>query len=100
MGFFTLTDAQRAKEFLEHRRIKASVIRMPSDPGVGCAFGLRLRAGDSESARRILEANRIHMGKPVYRPEDEEPAYDLLGQCVYDSAEAAERCESEVLSCK
>lgn len=78
MGFFTLTDAQRAKEFLEHRRIKASVVRMPSDPGVGCAFGLRLRAGDSESARRILDANRIHMGKTVYRREDGETGYDLL----------------------
>ena len=78
MGFYTLTDALHAGELLEHRGIRARVVRMPSAPGVSCAYGLRLPARREEDARRILEAGSLRIGKTVYRREDGGVERDLL----------------------
>lgn len=79
MGFFTLTDALHAGETLEHRGIHARVVRMPSAPGVSCAYGLKLPARRAEDARRNLEAaGGLRIGKTIYRREDGEAEHDLL----------------------
>ena len=78
MGFFTLTDALHAGEMLEHRGIRARVVRMPSGPGVSCAYGLKLPARRAEDTRRSLEAGGLRMGKTIYRREDGEGERDLL----------------------
>ncbi len=69
LGFYTLTEAQRAKELLEIRSIGSRVVRMPSGPGISCAFGLKLRESDAGEARRLLEGLGITVGKTVYRRE-------------------------------
>ena len=69
IGLFTLTDAQRAREFLGRRGIRALIERMPSEPGASCAYGLKLRSVDADEARRLLESNRFRLGKTVERHE-------------------------------
>ncbi len=69
IGFFTLTDAQRGREFLGRRGFRASIVRMPSEPGVSCAYGLKLKAADADEARRLLEGNRFRLGITVERHE-------------------------------
>ena len=69
IGFFTLTDAQRAREFLGRRGIRTLIARMPSEPGVSCAYGLRLKTRDADEARRLLEGNRFRLGKTVEHHE-------------------------------
>ena len=69
IGLFTLTDVQRAREFLGRRGIRALIARMPSEPGVSCAYGLKLKTLDAEEARRLLESNRFRLGKTVERHE-------------------------------
>ena len=78
MGFFTLTDALHAGEMLERRGIRARVVRMPSAPGVSCAYGLKLPARRAEDARRKLEAENLRIGKTGYRREDGGVERDLL----------------------
>ena len=78
MGFYTLTDALRAGEVLEHGNIRSRVVRMPSAPGVSCAYGLKLPARRAEDARRMLETAKLRIGKTVYRREDGENRHDLL----------------------
>ena len=69
LGFYTLTEAQRAKELLELRSIGSRVVRMPSGPGISCAFGLKLQESDAGEARRLLEGLGVTVGKTVYRRE-------------------------------
>ena len=78
VGFYTLTDAQRGRELLSRRGIRAHVVRMPSGPGVSCAFGLRLPADEAEPAKRLLEGGRLRLGKTVYRRENGDKENDLL----------------------
>ncbi len=78
MGLYTLTDALHAGELLERRGIRARVVRMPSGPGVSCAYGLKLAARRAEDARRILEDAKPRTGKTVYRREDGGEDRDLL----------------------
>ena len=78
MGFYSLTDALHAGELLEHKDIRARVVRMPSAPGVSCAYGLKLSARRADEARRLLEAGGLHIGKTVYRREDGGHERDLL----------------------
>ena len=78
IGFHTLTDAQRAGEFLKLRHIRSRLVRMPSGPGISCSYGLKLRERDAEKAARMLEELRIHPGRTVYRREGGEGDRDLL----------------------
>ena len=78
IGFYTLTDAQRARELLERRGIRSRVVRMPSQKGIGCAYGLKLPVKDEESSKRLLEGSRIRIGKTVYRRGEGDEANDLF----------------------
>ncbi len=69
MGFHTLTDAQRAAEFLSLRSIRSRIVRMPSGPGISCSYGLKLRDRDAERAAETLAEVGIRPGKTVYRRE-------------------------------
>ena len=67
IGFYTLTDAQSARELLKHRGFRSRVVRMPSESGVSCAYGLKLPAREAEASKKLLEGTRLRMGKIVYR---------------------------------
>ena len=70
IGFYTLTDAQKAREMLERRGILSRVTRMPSEKGGSCAYGLKLPAWAAATAQRLLADSRIRVGKTVYRREE------------------------------
>ena len=78
IGFFTLTDAQRARDILERRSIRSRVARMPSGPGVSCAFGLKLPGEYTDKAREVITESGMRMGKTVYRRENGDHTHDLL----------------------
>ena len=78
LGLYTLTDAYRAKELLERRRIHAQAARMPSGSGISCAFGLRLNERDAERARELLAESGLRLGKIVFPRVGGEAAHDLL----------------------
>ena len=78
IGFYTLTDAQRARDLLEHRGISSRVARMPSEKGVSCAYGLKLPVREAEAAKKLLEGSRLRLGKTVYRHEEGGRDLDLL----------------------
>ena len=67
IGFFTLTDAQRARELLERQRIPARVARMPSEPGISCAYGLKLASAAAREAAELLKSAGFRLGKTVVR---------------------------------
>ena len=70
IGFFTLTDALRARELLRDHGIRAKLERMPSGPGISCAYGLKLAAKSAEESGEILRGSGIRQGKTVYRKEN------------------------------
>ena len=78
IGFHTLTDAQRAGEFLNLRNIRARIVRMPSGPGISCSYGLKLRAPDAERALGMLAELGIRPGRTVYRRDGGAGDRDLL----------------------
>ena len=77
IGFFTLTDALRARELLWSRGIRARLARMPSGPGASCAYGLKLRAKEIEEAKGTLGESDIRQGKTVFRRESGGSSHDL-----------------------
>ncbi len=78
IGFRTLTEAQRAGEFLNLRNLRARVVRMPSGPGISCSYGLKLRAPDAERAAEMLAEPGIRPGRTVFRREGGAGDRDLL----------------------
>ena len=78
IGFHTLTDAQRAGEFLKLRNIRSRIVRMPSGPGISCSYGLKLRDRDAERAAGMLAELGIQPGRTVYRREGGAGGRDLL----------------------
>ena len=62
----SLTYAQRAAQLLERAGITAGVVKAPQSlSSRGCAYGVVLRKQEKE-ALRLLEANKLPIGK-VYR---------------------------------
>lgn len=60
----SLTDSERAAELLRSRRIPARAERLPARQG--CAFGVRVPAGNLETARRLLQtAGLTVLARPV-----------------------------------
>lgn len=78
VGLYTLTDAQRARDSLKRSKLRSIVVRMPSGPGVSCAYGVKLRESDASEALRHLEAAGFHLGKTVYRSEGRVLDRDIL----------------------
>ena len=78
IGFFTLTDALRARELLRSHGIRARVERMPSGQGISCAYGLKLSAKSAEEANEILRGSGIRQGKTIYRKENGVSDNDLF----------------------
>ena len=78
IGFFTLTDALRARELLRVHGVRARLERMPSGQGVSCAYGLKLAAKNAEEVYEILRGSGIRQGKTVYRRENGASGNDLF----------------------
>ena len=63
IGLRSLTEALRAREILEKRGITGRVTRFPNRGGGSCAYALKLRKSELETARRLLRAAGIRPGK-------------------------------------
>ncbi len=78
VGLYTLTEAQRAREALKRKKLRSFVVRMPSGPGVSCAYGVRVREIDAAEAVRHLESADFRLGKTIYRSEGRAKDRDIL----------------------
>lgn len=71
IGFPSLTEAQRASDFLGRNRCRNRLVRMPSLPGKSsCAYGLLLAGERLDAALGIIRSGGWRIGRVLLRETD------------------------------